>query len=70
MNQRGQRETEGALGDFCVSCHAPMAVREGLTTDGSNLDELPDYAKGVTCFFCHTAEAVEGLSAALYGDGS
>ena len=26
MNQRGQRETGGALGDFCVKCHAPMAV--------------------------------------------
>ena len=34
MNARGQRETGGALGNFCVNCHAPMAVREGLTTDG------------------------------------
>src|SRR5687768_1766164 len=33
MNKRGQRETEGALGDFCVGCHAPMAVREGETSD-------------------------------------
>ncbi|HEX2878248.1 MAG TPA: multiheme c-type cytochrome, partial [Polyangiaceae bacterium] len=23
MNQKGQQETAGALGDFCVSCHAP-----------------------------------------------
>src|SRR6266581_6039630 len=29
MNKRGQRETSGALGSFCVKCHAPMAVREG-----------------------------------------
>lgn len=54
MNRRGQRETNGALGDFCVQCHAPMAVREGATTDGLNLEELPQHLKGVTCYFCHT----------------
>lgn len=53
MNQRGQRETSGALGKFCVQCHAPMAVREGLTTDGLNLAALPSWSKGVTCYFCH-----------------
>src|ERR1700759_3040457 len=31
MNERGQRETNGALGDFCVKCHAPMALELGLT---------------------------------------
>lgn len=60
MNQRGQRETGGALGDFCVKCHAPMAVRTGATKDGLNLATLPRSLKGVTCFFCHTADAVEG----------
>jgi hypothetical protein len=40
MNRRGQEETAGALGDFCVRCHAPMAVREGRTVDGLNLDSL------------------------------
>ena len=29
MNERGQRETNGQLGDFCVKCHAPMALRRG-----------------------------------------
>jgi hypothetical protein len=60
MNARGQRETDGQLGDFCVNCHAPMAVREGATTDGLNLDEVPDELQGVTCYFCHSVEAVEG----------
>lgn len=60
MNARGQRETNGELGDFCVRCHAPMAVELGLTTDGLNLPELPQKVRGVTCYFCHTAEAVEG----------
>jgi hypothetical protein len=60
MNRRGQRETSGALGKFCVNCHAPMAVREGLTTDGLNLDQIPQKMKGITCFFCHTVESVDG----------
>lgn len=60
MNQRGQRETGGALGDFCVKCHAPMALREGLTTDGLNLEAVPAQFKGVTCFFCHTVDQVNG----------
>jgi hypothetical protein len=60
MNQRGQRETAGALGDFCVKCHAPMAVREGLTIDGLNLASVPAAKKAVTCFFCHAAESIDG----------
>jgi hypothetical protein len=62
MNARGQRETNGKLGTFCVSCHAPMAVREGLTTDGLNLASLPKKYRGVTCFFCHTIGSVDGSS--------
>src|SRR6185295_10043034 len=60
MNARAQRETGGALGDFCVKCHAPVAVAEGLTHDGTNLAALPAASKGVTCFFCHSANAVDG----------
>jgi hypothetical protein len=58
MNKRGQRETDGELGDFCVDCHAPMAVREGATKDGLNLDDVPEHLKGVTCYFCHNAVGV------------
>lgn len=58
MNARAQREAN--VGDFCVKCHAPMAVREGLTTDGLNLPDLPQHVKGVTCYFCHSAEEVTG----------
>ncbi len=60
MNKRMQRETNGAAGDFCVKCHAPMAVRLGKTKDGLNLAELPAKDKGVTCYFCHAVDAVEG----------
>ena len=54
MNRRGQRETDGGLGSFCVQCHAPMALKEKATTDGLNLDSVPETLHGVTCFFCHS----------------
>ena len=53
MNARAQRETGGAVGKACVTCHAPLAVRDGL-----NLDTLPKKMKGVTCYFCHAVESV------------
>jgi hypothetical protein len=71
MNRRGQRETNGELGTFCVNCHAPMAVRERATEDGLNLEELPRSLQGVTCYFCHDAVQVEGdhNNAILLADG-
>jgi hypothetical protein len=60
MNKRGQRETKGELKDFCVKCHAPMAVVDGLTQDGLNLDKLADQKRGVSCYFCHNVATVEG----------
>lgn len=59
MNARGQEETGGALGDFCVGCHAPMAVREGLSDNGMDLDELGPEHTGITCYFCHNVEGLE-----------
>lgn len=60
LNAKGQEETGGALGTFCVQCHAPVAVQLGLTTDGTNLDEVPAWARGVTCYACHNAVEVAG----------
>ena len=60
MNARGQRETDGGLGSFCVQCHAAMALEEKLTTDGLNLDSVPENLHGVTCFFCHSVQGVDG----------
>jgi hypothetical protein len=60
MNKRGQRETDGKLGNFCVNCHAPMAVRENLVSEGGlDLDKAPKWAQGVTCYFCHNAVGLE-----------
>lgn len=60
MNRLGQDATQGRLGDFCVRCHAPLAVRLGLTHDGRNLDQVPEALHGVTCAFCHQVDAVTG----------
>jgi nitrate/TMAO reductase-like tetraheme cytochrome c subunit len=54
----GQRTLDGALGDLCVLCHAPMARLEGATTDGLNLDEVPQHLRGVTCAYCHLVDEV------------
>ena len=57
MNARAQRESNGALGTFCAKCHAPVAVHDKMT-DGNNLQALPQAAKGVTCYFCHSVTDV------------
>jgi hypothetical protein len=60
MNKRGQRETGGKLGDFCVNCHAPIAVREKLISPGGlDVESAPKWAQGVTCYFCHNAIGLE-----------
>lgn len=46
--------------DFCVQCHAPVALALGETQDGLNLDEVPAEHRGVGCAFCHQIEAVTG----------
>jgi hypothetical protein len=61
MNKRGQRETNGQLGDFCLKCHAPMAVMDSkLQSPTDNLAELPAAYQGVTCYTCHNTISVEG----------
>jgi len=69
MNARGQRETRGQLGQFCVRCHAPLAVARGATVDGTNLEQLPAALRGVTCVVCHTATRDENASLVLAEDG-
>jgi hypothetical protein len=58
MNTRGQRETGGELGSFCVQCHAPLALRQGASYDGLNLGAVPAELKGVTCYVCHNTVGV------------
>ena len=58
MNKRGQEETGGELGSFCVQCHAPMAVQTGASTNGLNLADVEPTLRGVTCYFCHSVDSV------------
>lgn len=58
MNKRGQEETGGQLGEFCVQCHAPVALATGAITDFANLDDVPKEQRGITCYFCHNAVGV------------
>jgi hypothetical protein len=51
MNRLGQRATGGALGDFCVRCHAPFA-------GGRDVEGLPRAERGVTCAACHQVAEV------------
>jgi hypothetical protein len=68
MNARGQRETDGGLGTFCINCHDPMAVRDGLTDSGLDLDrKVPPQEHGVTCIFCHSITSVTGTHNAALG---
>ncbi len=60
MNKRGQRETHGELGGFCIQCHAPMALLDKRTKDGLDLERLPDKQRGVSCYFCHNVTGIEG----------
>jgi mono/diheme cytochrome c family protein len=58
--------------DVCVQCHAPVAVREGLTKDGLNLDELPREKTGRHLLLLPLAQKVDGthnnpLVLATYG---
>lgn len=64
MNRRGQEETNGELGDFCVKCHTPLAVALGEVEDGLELEDasFPEYLKGVNCAFCHLAAHADGDS--------
>ena len=62
MNRRGQRETNGELGTFCINCHAPMAVLNGTITKENAADFDPNMLapaeRGITCYFCHNVEKV------------
>lgn len=59
MNKRGQRDTNGALGDFCIQCHAPMAIiLDGVTGATFDPAALRPETKGITCYFCHNVEQV------------
>jgi nitrate/TMAO reductase-like tetraheme cytochrome c subunit len=59
MNERGQREAN--IQNFCMNCHAPMAVAAappGTVITAAMLKTLPASQRGITCYFCHTIDGV------------
>lgn len=60
LNARAQADTGGEVGSLCAKCHAPMAFALGLTVDGTNIRDVPQWARGVTCYFCHNTVEVNG----------
>jgi hypothetical protein len=55
MHERGQKETNGRLDQFCTKCHSPVASLTGETPPFFNRSALsPISQQGVQCDVCHT----------------
>ncbi len=61
LERLGQRDTGGLLGEFCVRCHAPAALRDGRTRADLDLANLPREERGVGCWACHAITDVVAL---------
>ncbi|RMH38623.1 MAG: hypothetical protein D6689_19020 [Deltaproteobacteria bacterium] len=60
LDALGQRETDGALGSLCIGCHAPMAFATGAAAVAADVVDAPRALRGVTCYFCHQVDRVDG----------
>lgn len=59
--QLAEKETGGAMGEFCISCHSPVGYLsyEIPPADGSKLSTIA--RRGVFCDFCHTLSKQNGI---------
>ncbi len=66
------RATDGELGEFCDSCHGPIAVMSGENADLATAS--PQSLQGVVCDFCHqvtgTNDPLGNVSQILEADGT
>ncbi len=53
LNELGQAQTGGRLGDDCLGCHAPVARLLGELEDPADPQLSEVGAEGVTCDLCH-----------------
>lgn len=59
--KEAEKATDGALGEFCTQCHAPIAVMGGVLDGSAGIATLEGSSKeGVTCDFCHQVGGTEG----------
>lgn len=74
MLEKGIKDTEGKIDQFCIQCHAPVASKNGLTPvyeeNGTwkvdfDMSE-PTIGHGVVCVTCHTMESVEATKNAEF----
>jgi len=61
MHRLAQKETEGAIGDFCIGCHAPVGTGTGeVTASTSSPEGLSKTAlAAVSCEVCHRSVHLE-----------
>ena len=53
---QGQKATGGKLGNFCNSCHGPVATMSG-EINGTDMSKLsPSSAAAISCDFCHQVD--------------
>lgn len=72
MTVKGQKDTRGRMGQFCIQCHSPIALALGtapvVEEDGifkQKTTELPELeSQGVSCDVCHSiTEVIEPVNA-------
>ncbi len=68
---KANKATDGALGEFCDSCHGPVAVMSGEFLDFDKAS--PQSREGVGCDFCHqvtgTTRPIGNTSQIVRADG-
>jgi len=63
MHERGQKETNGKLDQFCTKCHSPIASLTGETPPFFNRNSLsPISNRGVQCDVCHTITKINNAN--------
>lgn len=60
------KETNGTFDAFCTSCHAPIDFLSGKIPSAGNYNVSPISEKGVSCDFCHTVNASNGIGNAAF----
>jgi hypothetical protein len=53
---QGEKETGGKLGNFCNTCHAPVAVMSGEIQGTDRSKTSPQSASAISCDFCHQVD--------------
>jgi hypothetical protein len=61
MAAKAYRDSAGEVGTFCTGCHAPLGEIEGESGALQANERSAESKEGVTCDYCHTAIAHDGI---------